>query len=303
MSNRGVFAIDRGIFDHPIFAPEPYTEREAWIWMVRAAAWKSRTVRVGRHMIDLERGQLAFSMRFLASKFKWPPSRVVRYIRRLETGTMVSTQATREATHLTICNYNKYAFGRNTNETPTETPSDTLAVHSRYKEEERKEREEERAAPAATLPVESNQSKAKTKRTERRATAWPERFALDADMRAYAAKHGWSPTRQDVEFEKYGQHALQSGRRLKDWVADWRSWVLKGIEYDRARPGASAPAPIPDASAINWDSRVEKFKNNGLWPLPWGPQPGSAGCRAPPDVLARKGFGQAEVRRVAGAVR
>ena len=77
MSNRGVFAIDRGIFDHQIFAPEPYTEREAWIWMIGAAAWKAQRVRVGRHTISLERGQLAFSTRFLASKFKWSQGKMI----------------------------------------------------------------------------------------------------------------------------------------------------------------------------------------------------------------------------------
>jgi hypothetical protein len=33
MSERGVFAVDRGIFDHSVFAREPFTQREAWIWL------------------------------------------------------------------------------------------------------------------------------------------------------------------------------------------------------------------------------------------------------------------------------
>lgn len=46
MSERGVFAVDRGVWDHPMFADEPFTEREAWLWMVSAAAWMSKRVRV-----------------------------------------------------------------------------------------------------------------------------------------------------------------------------------------------------------------------------------------------------------------
>jgi hypothetical protein len=133
---------------------------------------------------------------------------------------------------------------------------------------------------------------AKPKRTEKRETPWPEGFALNDEMRAFAAEHDWPPPRQDREFEKYHQHALQTGRLLKDWVAGWRSWVLKGIEFNQVRPGASPATPISHAPAIDWATRVEKFKNNGLWPLPWGPQPGSGGCRARTDVLARHGFGQ-----------
>jgi hypothetical protein len=65
-------------------------------------------------------------------------SKIVRYLKRLETETMVTTSTTREATHITICNYDKYAFGRNTDDTPIETQTGTPAVHSRYKEEEGK---------------------------------------------------------------------------------------------------------------------------------------------------------------------
>jgi hypothetical protein len=301
MSDRGVFAVDRRIFDHPVFALEPFTEREAWIWMIGAAAWKPQRVRVGHHVISLERGQLAFSTRFLATKFKWSHGKIIRFLKRLETETMVSTLATRETTQITICNYNKYAFGRNTGDTQTETQNDTLAVHSRYKEEERKEKEREDERVAVATPSIANQTiTVKRKRTERRATPWPDGFALNDEMRAFAAEHGWTtPTRQNAEFEKYHQHALQTGRTLKDWVAGWRSWVLKGTEYDRCRPNA-APAPTLALAApsIDWEPRVAKFKLTGLWPLPWGPRPDCAGCSAPADALARHGYGRAPSNRV-----
>lgn len=66
----GVFAVARNLFEHPKFAPEPFTEREAWIWLIREAAWRKRTVRVGKKVCDLERGQLASTTRFMASKWK-----------------------------------------------------------------------------------------------------------------------------------------------------------------------------------------------------------------------------------------
>jgi hypothetical protein len=138
MSERGVFAVDRGVWEHPMFADEPFTEREAWLWMVSAAAWISRRVRVGKAMIDLDRGQLAFATRFLASRWKWAHSKVVRFLKRLEIDTMVSTSATRDATLITICNYDKYAFGRNAAETQNGTQAGTVTERYRNKEEELK---------------------------------------------------------------------------------------------------------------------------------------------------------------------
>ncbi len=98
----------------------------------------NKRVRVGKAMIDLKRGQLAFATRFLADKWKWAHSKVVRFLNRLKTDTMVNTSATREATLITISNYNNPQFS-NTTETQTGTQSDTLPEHTPNKEEETKQ--------------------------------------------------------------------------------------------------------------------------------------------------------------------
>lgn len=149
MSDRGVFAVDRGIFDHPIFAPEPYTEREAWLWMLSAAAWADKRVRVGKAMLDLKRGQLAFATRFLAGKWRWAHTKVVRFLNRLKSDTMIATLATREATLITICNYDQYQFGRNGSETQADTHSETEVKRNRNKEEETNNLRKEDICPVA----------------------------------------------------------------------------------------------------------------------------------------------------------
>jgi hypothetical protein len=157
MSERGVFAVDRGIFDHPIFAPEPYTEREAWLWMLSAAVWADKRVRVGRAFVDLKRGQLAFALRFVAKKFQWTDSRVRRFLKRLESDAMVTVSATREATQVTICNYDKYAFGRRVSEASTDAQTDGRATDERRKEEEPKnsrKKDSEAKASGADAPLE-----------------------------------------------------------------------------------------------------------------------------------------------------
>jgi hypothetical protein len=136
LSDQGVFAVHRGIFDHPMFAPEPFTEREAWLWMLSAAAWADKRVRVGRALIDLKRGQLAFALRFLATKFQWTDSKVRRFLKRLESDAMVTVSATREATQVTICNYDQYQFGRRTGDAQTDAQTDEPPTHPRRKEEE-----------------------------------------------------------------------------------------------------------------------------------------------------------------------
>jgi hypothetical protein len=128
LSDIGVFAVHRGIWTHPLFADDAFTEREAWLWLISHAVWKPTRVRVSHKIVSLDRGQLAFSIRFLAEKWKWSKSSVHRFLARLRDENMIEQKAGQELTHITICNYNKYAFdgdaGRDRNGTGTGQPRD-----------------------------------------------------------------------------------------------------------------------------------------------------------------------------------
>lgn len=108
MSERGVFAVDRGLFEHPMFADESLTEREAWMWLVSEAAWKDRPRRIGSVVVHLRRGQLAASIRFMAEAWGWSKSKVGRFLDRLKTGTMIGHETGHGVSIITICNYDKY---------------------------------------------------------------------------------------------------------------------------------------------------------------------------------------------------
>jgi hypothetical protein len=72
VSERGVFAVDRGVFDHPKFAERrPLTKLEAWLWLISSASWKPMVRRLSGRAVELQRGQLAASTRFLADRWHW----------------------------------------------------------------------------------------------------------------------------------------------------------------------------------------------------------------------------------------
>ena len=115
-NNGGNFSVSRSIWTSDLFAKEPFTEREAWIWMISSAVWRDKTTRVGHYIIELERGQLCYSIRFLAKAWGWSKSKVDRYLKRLETmdatrskiGTPIGTASGTPPMVITICNYNEY---------------------------------------------------------------------------------------------------------------------------------------------------------------------------------------------------
>jgi quinol monooxygenase YgiN len=142
LSERGVFAVDRGIWEHPSFADEPFTEREAWAWLVGEAAFKPRKKRVGNTVFDLRRGQAVMSIRFMAEAWQWHRNRVFRFLARLKTETMIDQQAGRDATVITVCNYDKYQRVSLPDVTASGTRIGTPTGHQRDKLEDTENKEE-----------------------------------------------------------------------------------------------------------------------------------------------------------------
>lgn len=97
--------MQRGWMDSPVFAPEPFTEREAFQWMVESAAWKDCRVRCGKYILNVQRGQFAVSVRFIAEKLDWHRAKVERFLTKLKTETLIETDARQGLTVITICNY------------------------------------------------------------------------------------------------------------------------------------------------------------------------------------------------------
>jgi hypothetical protein len=138
MSECGTYAVRRDIWGNPAFAHEPYTEAQAYVWLVGQAAYTAHDRRVGSEIVHLERGQTCHSIRFLADLWQWSKSRVDRYIGRLEKRDMVKRDTGTEPTVITICDYNevqpqiadkrdsKRDTGRDTKGTPAGQERDKL---------------------------------------------------------------------------------------------------------------------------------------------------------------------------------
>lgn len=142
MSGRGVFAVDRGIWDHPIFRRQPFSEREAFIWLVSAAAYKPRRVRVGSAVIELDRGQLAHSLRHLAGLWMWPEPNVRRFLKRLKSDAMIDADSDAGATRVTICNYDRYQRVALPGDADSDAVSDAEPTQQRRKRENKEYKED-----------------------------------------------------------------------------------------------------------------------------------------------------------------
>jgi len=115
--SEGWICLHRGWRDNPIFKGE-FSRADAWVWLIENACWKASRSRIKGEAVELQRGELTFSQRFLADKWGWSKSRVDRFIADLRSEGMIETRSKNGATPghsagqgqsiITICNYAKY---------------------------------------------------------------------------------------------------------------------------------------------------------------------------------------------------
>ena len=104
----GTVNISRSIWHDTAFKPEPFSEREAFMWIIMDASYKPREKRVGNVTVDLQRGQLATSVRFMCDAWGWSKSRVDRFLKRLENRDMIGTDSGTGINVITVCKYDDY---------------------------------------------------------------------------------------------------------------------------------------------------------------------------------------------------
>ena len=138
----GFYLMHRGWLDHPVLQGEPYDRRSAWAWLIEEAKWQDRRCDIAGHIIQLKRGQLSHSTRFMGRAWGWSEARVRRFLTRLKIDAMIDAETDAGRYLLTIRNYEKYQAGTPKSDAPSDAPSDAAATQQRRKPKEGKESKE-----------------------------------------------------------------------------------------------------------------------------------------------------------------
>lgn len=100
------------MLEHDAFAGEPFSRRDAWLWLIANAAWKPRRFKVANvnGMIELQRGQTLAARGYLADRWQWGEKKVRLFLEFLQSENMIEMGQSkgRFANVVTICNYEKY---------------------------------------------------------------------------------------------------------------------------------------------------------------------------------------------------
>lgn len=107
----GFYLMHRGWMDNPVFGGsrrEPYCRRAAWIWLIEHALYEDTTMMVAGKLVELKRGQLSYSYRYLAAAWGWSVAKVFRYCSAVVSAKMITCSGDTGQAVITICNYDQY---------------------------------------------------------------------------------------------------------------------------------------------------------------------------------------------------
>jgi hypothetical protein len=241
-SKVGFVAFERGILNHPqIGAKKPYSRFEAWTWLIFEAAWKPRRVGVhDRHgalsVVNLERGQLTFSLRFMAEAWGWSVKAVRSFLNLLERQSMIGTKrgiAKGTAQNvITLCNYERYQNP----EVRRGTQKGTQKARKGHKLEQ---------VNKLTIVRESDSPSSGTfdKGRESPKTSISDSWTPNIASVDKAERLGFVRAEISVEAEKFRNNAKQNDRRCVDWDAAFDNWMIRGAGFlNRKPPQSAAPS-------------------------------------------------------------
>lgn len=220
------------IFDHDLFDEEPFTEREAWLWMITKAAWSETRHRVGSKVHVVPVGSFFITLREMQEVFKWKSDKKVRgLLSLLERENMINVKTDAGKTQVTICNYSKYQdAGRSGDAAGTQ-----------------RGRTKDTNTPIYTSSLRSEDISLVEKKSEKNGSRIPEDFRPDLE---WSQKQGLKNSELKFEFEQFKDYwTAKSGKDAtkKDWQATWRQWIRNSVK--RRNGKNNRPMSIGEAAA------------------------------------------------------
>lgn len=124
MNVKGYIRLSRTFFDNPLWTePREYSRAEAWLDLIQVARFEAERKMLNGRVIDVQRGEIRASRRYLEKRWRWGSTKVTNYLKMLELEEMITTKQTNGQTILMLCNYELYNGTQTTEQTIDKPPA------------------------------------------------------------------------------------------------------------------------------------------------------------------------------------
>lgn len=243
----GWYRMHRGWMESKDFKPEPFTEREAFIWSIEHAAFEPHSQWFNGRLVDLDRGQLVTSLREMCAEFNWTIKRVRGFIERMTKCRKWAHETAHTHCIITICNYDEYqsadadeGHSRGQAEgTPRAHPGHSQGTQDKKTQEgeEGKEGEDSAAAESAAAAGEADDLFGDQGGEKPKPQTFPTIEALDL-WNTYAGRCGWPTVRKLTEARR---DKLRSRLKEIGGLIEWEGALARAEASDLLHPTGLDP--------------------------------------------------------------
>ena len=118
MKEHGWITLHRKISDHWLYQEKrSFSRFEAWVDILLCVNHSEQKITIEGTLLVCKRGQSLHSLETWGKRWKWDKSKVRRFLKLLESDTMIELKSERKTTRITVCKYDSYQTIRNANET------------------------------------------------------------------------------------------------------------------------------------------------------------------------------------------
>ena len=132
----GYIKLHRRLMENPIWTSEKFTRGQAWVDLILKANAQPGYVRKHGSRINLERGDVGYSIKELSRQWGWSESKTRRYLKELEDDGMVTLKKTNVSCTITLLNYDYWQSNdwqtRRDDDSADGAQSNTQTARKRY---------------------------------------------------------------------------------------------------------------------------------------------------------------------------
>ena len=125
MKNEGWVKMYRSLTDNWLWEDKPFARGQAWIDLLFLANHSEQKTFIDGNLEKIERGQIITSIRKLCDRWGWSNTKVRKFLKILESDSMVSIKNDTKKTVITLVNYSVYQDFENEKTTQKRQQNDT----------------------------------------------------------------------------------------------------------------------------------------------------------------------------------
>jgi len=216
----GWVSIHRSLCNHSIWLAEPFTKGQAWVDLILLANHEEGYIRKRGIKIIVKRGQVGWSQRSLADRWKWSRGKVERFLKDLMIDDQIEPQNGPQKNNITslitIKNYDQYQ---------EDVPQTGHKRAANGPQTGRKRGQNNN---------DNNDNNNKKKINKRKIASYlPENYILDEKHLNYAIEKSIPENKINDIFEHFCIYHRKKGNKYLSWYAAWQTWVRNHIEYQK----------------------------------------------------------------------